>query len=76
MGLHGAYQVPAMLRQGVGCADELLHGELEETAAARHKPSWSSQVHRGVHLPLNYFTGRGLLPGKADHALKASAKGP
>lgn len=31
MGLHGAYQVPAMLRQGVGCADELLHRELEET---------------------------------------------
>lgn len=44
-------------------------------ATARHKPSWSSQVHR-VHLPLNYVTGRGLLPGKADPAPNANAKGP
>lgn len=51
-------------------------GAAGDSGAARHKPSWSSQVHRGVHLPLNYFTERGLLPGKADPALKASAKGP
>lgn len=48
------------------------------STAARQKTSWSSQVHRGVHSLLNYFTGRGLLPMKADPALKdkTSAKGP
>lgn len=45
------------------------------SAAGRQKTSWSSQVHRGAHLLLNYFTGRGLLPMKADPALKGYCKG-
>lgn len=45
------------------------------SAAGRQKTSRSSQVHRGVHLLLNYFTGRGLLPLKADPALKGYCNG-
>lgn len=58
------------------CTWTAPQGAAGDSTAARHKPSWSSQVHRGAHLSLNYSTARGLLPGKADPALKASAKDP
>lgn len=50
-------------------------GAIGDTAAGRQKASWCSQVLRGVHLLLNYFTGRGLLPMKADPAPKGQWKG-
>lgn len=60
--------------RGSGCRHIAPRGAVGHSAAGRQKPPELCGAQRRA-LAVKYFTGRGLLPMKADPALKDESKG-